>query len=208
MPVLLVAFLALAKRADAQPELPLVDAVPFEAVKANVVAVLSKLEDLGVPLSEETAEKVRAALRVGDVEALLALQRLLDPHCLVGVTINPESRVKAARGQARAALKKGKPSYFLIKVQNDAGVTQALALTSPQLIRSDGRTSDDRWLKAAIVPTSPATARLNGRELEYVIVRLQTDQSGKREANLIFDVGQGTQDLGFRAEVPILFTIE
>jgi hypothetical protein len=208
MPVLLVVFLAFASGADAQPELPLVDAVPFEAAKANVAAVLGKLKDLGAPLSEETAEKVRAALAVGDVESLLAVQRQLDPHCLVGVTINPESRVKAARGPARATLKQGKPSYFLIKVQNDAGVTQALALTSPQLITQDGRKSAERWLEAAVVPTSPAAARLNGRELEYVIVRLRTEQTGKREANLIFDVGQGTQDLGFRAEVPILFTIE
>jgi hypothetical protein len=37
---------------------------------------------------------------------------------------------------------------------------------------------------------------------------LRTRQSGKREATFQFDVGQGTQDLGFRAEVPILFAIQ
>ena len=31
--------------------------------------------------------------------------------------------------------------------------------------------------------------------------------AGKREATVGFDIGQGTQDLGFRAEVPILFTV-
>ena len=28
-----------------------------------------------------------------------------------------------------------------------------------------------------------------------------------REATLRFDVGQGSQDLGFRGEVPVLFTV-
>ena len=32
-------------------------------------------------------------------------------------------------------------------------------------------------------------------------------QAGKREAVISFDVGQGTQDLGFRSEVPVLFDI-
>jgi hypothetical protein len=40
-----------------------------------------------------------------------------------------------------------------------------------------------------------------------VILRLRSSEAGKREATLQFDVGQGTQDLGFRAEVPILFTV-
>jgi hypothetical protein len=38
-------------------------------------------------------------------------------------------------------------------------------------------------------------------------VRLAAHEAGKREATLKFDVGQGTQDLGFRAEVPVLFTV-
>src|SRR5262249_51702278 len=36
---------------------------------------------------------------------------------------------------------------------------------------------------------------------------IHSSEAGKREVVLGFDVGQGTQDLGFRAEVPILFTI-
>ena len=43
--------------------------------------------------------------------------------------------------------------------------------------------------------------------VEYVLLRLTARQVGKREATLMFDVGQGTQDLGFRNEVPILFTV-
>src|SRR5262245_36519338 len=36
-----------------------------------------------------------------------AVQKALDPHCLIGVTINPESRVKAARGPRAAELMRG-----------------------------------------------------------------------------------------------------
>jgi hypothetical protein len=38
-------------------------------------------------------------------------------------------------------------------------------------------------------------------------LRLTARESGKREATLKFDAGQGTQDLGFRAEVPLLFRV-
>jgi len=40
-----------------------------------------------------------------------------------------------------------------------------------------------------------------------VVLHLIGREAGKREATLQFNVGQGTQDLGFRAEVPVLFTI-
>jgi hypothetical protein len=41
--------------------------------------------------------------------------------------------------------------------------------------------------------------------LEYRIVSLYSRDPGQREAKLEFNVGQGTQDLGFRSEVDILF---
>jgi hypothetical protein len=41
--------------------------------------------------------------------------------------------------------------------------------------------------------------------LEYRIVSLYSRDAGQREAKLQFNVGQGTQDLGFRSEVDILF---
>ena len=41
--------------------------------------------------------------------------------------------------------------------------------------------------------------------MEYRILQLYSRDAGRREATLVFNVGQGTQDLGFRSEVPILF---
>jgi hypothetical protein len=44
--------------------------------------------------------------------------------------------------------------------------------------------------------------------IEYAIALITSSEAGKREVTLAFDVGQGTQDLGFRAEVPVLFDIQ
>jgi hypothetical protein len=51
------------------------------------------------------------------------------------------------------------------------------------------------------------TGNLSGLKVEYALALIHSSEAGKREATLAFDVGQGSQDLGFRAEVPILFDI-
>ena len=51
----------------------------------------------------------------------------------------------------------------------------------------------------------PLTKTLSGLALEYRIVQLYSRDAGKRDAKLSFDVGQGTQDLGFRSEINLLF---
>ena len=56
-------------------------------------------------------------------EGVKQIQSVFDPLCLVSVNINPESRVKAAVGPAPKKLVQQGWRVFLIKVQNDAGVT-------------------------------------------------------------------------------------
>ena len=51
----------------------------------------------------------------------------------------------------------------------------------------------------------PLKPRLSGLPLEYQIIQLYSRDTGRREAKLSFNVGQGTQDIGFRNAVPILF---
>jgi len=51
------------------------------------------------------------------------------------------------------------------------------------------------------------TPNLSGLGIEYALALIYSGESGKREATIGFDVGQGTQDLGFRGELPILFDI-
>jgi hypothetical protein len=154
---------------------------------------------------EELAKGLQAALREDKAEDFAErLRKRLEPHCLIRVTINPESRVKAARGEAPARLSSVGETIFLIHVANEAGVTHPLKVEGPQLLRA-GKGGDGRWLEARVQTVS--TKGLSGAKEEYVILRLTARGSGKREATLTFDVGQGTQDLGYRAEVPILFTV-
>ncbi len=42
--------------------------------------------------------------------------------------------------------------------------------------------------------------RLSGLELEYGILQIYCRDRGKREAKLIFSIGQGSQDWGFAAK--------
>jgi hypothetical protein len=192
-------------RADS---LAIVEDVSWRPFRSHCRELLAALEKLSAPLPGTTLESVKALLDSGPRDqraASAAIQKLLDPHCLVGVHINPESRVKAARGQRRAHLVLDQTALVLVKVHNEAGVRHGLLVKSDQAI-VPGKKEADRWVEASIVKGSFAKG-LTGRRLEYRLLRLTARQSGKREATLAFDVGQGTQDLGFRAEVPILFTI-
>src|SRR5262249_41409410 len=143
------------------------------------------------------------------------------PHVLALVNINPESRVKAKRGPAEATLQQGGYTPVLVKVVNEAGVTKVLRVASPQAqpIYSGGRSPTkegvkitqeaikNRFLDVESFSKPPLTDKLSGLKAEYPLVLIHSSQAGKREATLVFDVGQGTQDLGFRPDVPILFNI-
>ena len=61
---------------------------------------LQGLELLGRPLPQDSAARLAAAIKERTDAA--AIQTLLDPHVLLAVAINPESRVKVLRGPAAA----------------------------------------------------------------------------------------------------------
>jgi len=191
----------------AQAPLPVIEGVDAAPFRDHCRRLLEAAESLKL-LSADERRELRELLRADVSETvILKLQRLLDRHCLVAVNINPESRVKAARGPAAAELVLERESLALIRVHNEAGVTDALKITGPQLIAAGAR-EPARWLELSVVVDKPLGKTLSGDKLEYVVVRLKPRQAGKREVTLKFDVGQGTQDLGFRAEVPVLFTIK
>ncbi len=54
----------------------------------------------------------------------------------------------------------------------------------------------------------PLNPRLSGLPVEYRLMRVYSRDAGRREAKVSFNVGQGTQDLGFRSDVDILFTCD
>jgi len=188
---------------DAQASLPLVEDVESEPLKKQIKRLQEVIQN-----SLSAADQAALSNLVGTSDDISeSVQKLLDPYCLIGVTINPESRVKAARGPRAANLVQGNKTLVLIKVQNDAGVTQGLKVSGDQL-RTAAESDKDHWLEAGVHDKKPLDATLSGQKLEYVVLQLKAHELGKREATLKFDVGQGTQDLGFRAEVPILFVVK
>ncbi len=201
----LVLFTLLPAAAAAQTPLPLVEDLAWGPLRDHGRQLLTRLEAAKVSLPAATIRELKALLDKEPANAdaaAAALQKLLDAHCLIGVTINPESRVKAVRGPLMLELPRGREVVVLIKVHNEGGVTHPLIVSGPELIVQD-KAEAGQWLRA----TLPSNEKLSGRGLEYRLLRLTAYEAGKREATFRFDVGQGTQDLGFRAEVPILFTV-
>ncbi len=172
--------------------------------RAHCRELARQLDRTQSPLDEAEKRRLQSLLepRPADPDgASEAVQGILDAHCLAVVHINPESRVKATRGRAPAILEAGRKTAFLIKVENDAGVTHTLAVRGPQLA-SAREAGPERWLTAVL-----GAGRLNGEHVQYVVLLLGAVGDGKREATLQFDVGQGSQDLGFRSDLPILCSI-
>ncbi len=192
-------------------ELPLVTAVEFQPFAAQVARVVQALEIIGEPLPRPDAEALQKLIATpgGGKAQVEAMQKILDRHALAGIEINPESRVKVQQGQAAPRLMEQGWRAFLLKVANQAGITAVLAVESPnagQLANTSAGQVGRRWIDHAMFNKQPMKPHLSGLELEYRVLQLYSKDAGKREAKLIFDVGQGTQDLGFRSEVDILFT--
>jgi hypothetical protein len=210
LPLLLVFFLAAPARAQT---LAVVEDADWPVLRAHCQELVKNLKALDAPLPAATLEALEPLLKQQKPDdpagACRAVQKLLDAHCLLGVTVNPESRVKAARGPRKAELQHDKSAFVLVKVHNDGGVTHALSADSPQKLAPKAKQKDgERWLELAVLNDKPFANRLSGDKIEYRVMKLTPRQAGKREATLAFDVGQGSQDLGFRAEVPLLFVVK
>ena len=210
-----------------------VDAVelPYEPVEgqplaANAGRLVEALEFLGQPLPESLLDKLSVARRERDSKTI---QELLDSHVVALVSLNPEVRVKVERGPAAAAIQQAGFTPLLIKVVNHSTVASQLRVRSPQggavyagvaeailqrqaqtELKQDENTAGktDRFLVVEMFQRPPMTERLSGLEVEYVILLVYSSESGRREATLEFDVGTGTQDIGFRGEVPVLFDVK
>ena len=197
---------------------------PFVAATRRLVEAI---DFAGAPLSADVMEKLQAAMVSTDDRAAIAdIQNALDPLCLAIITINAESRVKVAEGPVKKELMQQGWRAFLIKVHNEAGINPVLQVESPNALpvyqqgkgaREEPRTKEklvnpedvpDRFLDMTMVEREPLKEKLSGLLVEYRILLLYSRDAGAREATLSFNIGAGTQDLGFRSEVPILFDCE
>ncbi|MGC1244110.1 MAG: CehA/McbA family metallohydrolase [Chryseosolibacter sp.] len=199
--------------------------VEAQPMLAQAIRLQEALSFLGSELSEDDTKKLRALQhqKPGE-ETTKAIQAILDPYCLAVVSINPEARVKVSRGQAPAILMQGGWTTFLVKVHNDASVTAQLEVESPNALApihapsfrprvqekdiiSEGQAAN-RFLEMIVYRNRPLLPNLSGVGIEYAVLQVYSKDAGKREAEFGFNVGQGTQDIGFRNTINILFDIQ
>ena len=198
--------------------------VPLQPLAQQARRLETALRYLGEPLPAVDVQRLNGAMAMSDeTAAVAAIQQVLDPRVLATVHISPESRVRVEQGTARPELVQGGTRLFLVKVLNDAGVTAPLAVQSPNIGRvyissfNGGMSPEpkkvlteehvrERWADISIYTQAPMRPRLSGLAIEYVILQVYSRDAGQRSALIGFNVGQGSQDVGFRNDVEILFT--
>jgi hypothetical protein len=222
---LLITFVLLLVHATHRAESQSVVGVAGQPLTANVIRLIEALDSLGSSLPADVKKTLTETVRTQDMERL---QEALDPDVFFIVEINPEVRVKVRRGPAKAELQQRAYTPAIVKIINLSTVTKELRITSPQagqvysgmtplsakrlqresLHEVEAKTaSTNQFLDLEMFGRSPMAPHLSGLEVEYALALLYSCDAGKREATIAFDVGGQTQDLGFRAEVPVLFDI-
>ena len=223
-PLLVLALLGFSSVVRAQ-DLEVI-AVEGQPLAANVERVVRALESLGAPLPPETTG---ALVRSGRARDARAIQQQLDTRVLLVVTINPEERVKVGARSGRGGppaervhtgagqgdqSRPRPPRHCASRARSRAWSRRARSVLSMK--RQDQRHlkvgevrggAPGRFLQVEMVTAQPMTPSLSGLGVEYALALVYSSESGHREATIGFDVGQGTQDLGFRGEMPVLFDV-
>ena len=194
--------------------------VALQPLAQHARQIETALSYLGQPLPPADHAAINEAIADPDeAAAVKRLEAVLDRYALFEVEINPESRVKVAQGAARPELVEQGARLFLVKVVNQGGVTAPLAVESPnagrvyvtatgapdpepRLTVADTR---DKWAELSIYDKPPLLAKLSGLPLEYRILEIYSRDRGQRSARVSFNVGQGTQEIGFRNDVVVVF---
>ncbi|WP_229368217.1 CehA/McbA family metallohydrolase [Telluribacter humicola] len=203
--------------------------VELQPLTAQVKRLVEAMEYLGEPISPPDLQVLEKAFHDSNTaRAQTQIQEVLDKYCLLEIHINPESRVKVDQGLTKPVLSEQGWRTYLVKVRNEAGVTAQLKAESPHALPVYARGNNDikfsfdsrpqqtitaydvanRWLDLSMYDKPPLRPQLSGLELEYRIIQLYSRDAGKREAKISFNVGQGTQDIGFRNDADILFTCQ
>jgi len=195
--------------------------VPLQPFAQQVRQVETSLAYLGQPLAPKDADAINHAIgNANEAAAIEQLEQILDRYALAIVDINAEGRVKVQGGFAKPELVEGGTRIFLVKVINKAGVTAPLTAESPNslpiFVQSDSSPEPpkkissadtrNRWMGLELYDKDPMSLRLSGLPLEYRILQVYSRDQGQSSAAIGFNVGQGTQDIGFRNEVVVVFT--
>ncbi len=227
LPLLFISLLFSCSQKNKPPsgeQLQIVQDVDIQPLTEHVKRLVRYMDFTGSPLPPFALEALENAYQLGNDSLIRQeIQAILDPLCFAGININPESRVKSQRGLAEPYLYQKESKRFLLKIINKAGVTAPLRVsyTGADEMQMQHHT-ENMEMPAADDPLfhvktylpkggwvqTPTVSPLSGLEINYAFVDIYCRDVGKREITFSFDVGQGTQDLGFRSELPVLFTVK
>lgn len=203
----------------------MVEKVEAQPLLSQALRVGEALSFIGSSLPEHAMKRLQALKNLPyNEKTVKAVQEILDPYCLAVIEINPEARVKVSAGPAKPELIQEGWKSYLVKIHNQAHIAAKLVAESPnahplfypstfshRMMEKNRLTPgqlDNSFLQMAFYRERPLQQNLSGLELEYTVLQLYTRNKGKREAAISFNVGQGTQDVGFRNTLNILFDIK
>ena len=194
--------------------------IPLQPLAQQVRQLADALNYLGQALPAIELRRINDAIANPDeAAAVVGIQGTLDPYVLLNVDINPEGRVRVEQAAAKPELIQSGTRLFLVKVVNNGHVTAPLNIESPNsgnvFIPSTGnpappiqltpRDSAERWADISLYQKPPFRKRLSGLALEYAVLEIYSRDAGQRSAKIALNVGQGSQDIGFRNDVMIVF---
>jgi hypothetical protein len=133
------------------------------------------------------------------------LRNAAEPLTILKVQINPESRVKLAPVTLPESLVQHRTQRFLIEIHNEARIQAPLRIRA--LDQSAGDVQPADWCDVRLVENLVSSSILSGEETEWKLLELSSDLAGRREVRFEADVGQGTQDLGFRSTTDVLLKV-
>jgi hypothetical protein len=151
-------------------------------------------------LPRPDARALEPQLTAADSSASLAA--VVEPLVVLRVDVNPESRVKMAAVSPLPELVVDRTYRVLLEVSNAARIRAPLRVMATDRSTTPPRSA--RFCEVGLVDGIASSSFLSGAEREWKIVEIRLLEAGRREVHLEADVGQGTQDLGFRAAADLL----
>jgi hypothetical protein len=193
----------------AQPEDPAVEPQPY---CASVGRVIEALRSMGTPLSFVDADRVKQLIGTPSAESVLTIETILAHYTLIRVRIDRDRTVSTTPGGSRRELVEQGWRSFLIRVDNRAGLTNALtsisdaAIEEGSLARQGGVNREpplakgnlfgpkdyaQRWMGFKFYTNHPIDRQLSGIPLEYCIVEIFSRDRGHKSAYLQAYAGGG-----------------
>ncbi len=172
----------------------------LETRKKTLLEIANDLKRFGDDVKSRIAIK-----QIKEAKNQSELNTAIDPMTLIDVSINPESRVKISSTNSKITLAPNESRFFVIRVDNTAGITATLNL-SPIDLATDPPTLA-KWCTIEVVNDLIFSNHFSGKKQEYKLMKITPNFAGLKEIRISGDAGQGTQDLGFRATADLLLEV-